>query len=153
MQKAYFDQVDTGDLMSRATNDLDAVHRLLGFAIIYIADATVFFGFALVIMLRIDVTLTMLALVPYPILAILVQFISKSLHNNFERIQEGFSKMNTKVQENLSGVRVVRAYALEQSEIEEFDRQNLSFINLNRVFIRLEAVSYTHLTLPTNREV
>ena len=142
MQKAYFDQVDTGDLMSRATNDLDAVHRLLGFAIIYIADATVFFGFALVIMLRIDVTLTMLALVPYPILAILVQFISKSLHNNFERIQEGFSKMNTKVQENLSGVRVVRAYALEQSEIEEFDRQNLSFINLNRVFIRLEAIFF-----------
>ena len=142
MQKSYFEQVNTGDLMSRATNDLDAVHRLLGFAIIYIADATVFFGFALVIMLRIDVTLTMLALIPYPILAVLVQFISKSLHNNFERIQEGFSKMNTKVQENLSGVRVVRAYTLEQSEIEEFDRQNLNFVNLNRVFIGLEAIFF-----------
>ena len=142
MQKSYFEQVDTGDLMSRATNDLDAVHRLLGFAIIYIADATVFFGFALVIMLRIDVTLTVLALIPYPILAVLVQFISKSLHNNFERIQEGFSKMNTKVQENLSGVRVVRAYTLEQSEIEEFDRQNLNFVNLNRVFIGLEAIFF-----------
>ena len=142
MQKSYFEQVNTGDLMSRATNDLDAVHRLLGFAIIYIADATVFFGFALVIMLRIDVTLTMLALIPYPILAVLVQFISKSLHNNFERIQEGFSKMNTKVQENLSGVRVVGAYTLEQSEIEEFDRQNLNFVNLNRVFIGLEAIFF-----------
>ena len=142
MQKSYFEQVNTGDLMSRATNDLDAVHRLLGFAIIYIADATVFFGFALVIMLRIDVTLTMLALIPYPVLAVLVQFISKSLHNNFERIQEGFSKMNTKVQENLSGVRVVRAYTLEQSEIEEFDRQNLNFVNLNRVFIGLEAIFF-----------
>ncbi|MEC9258272.1 MAG: ABC transporter ATP-binding protein, partial [Candidatus Poribacteria bacterium] len=142
MQKSYFEQVNTGDLMSRATNDLDAVHRLLGFAIIYIADATVFFGFALVIMLRIDVTLTILALIPYPILAVLVQFISKSLHNNFERIQEGFSKMNTKVQENLSGVRVVRAYTLEQSEIEEFDRQNLNFVNLNRVFIGLEAIFF-----------
>ena len=142
MQKSYFEQVNTGDLMSRATNDLDAVHRLLGFAIIYIADATVFFGFALVIMLRIDVTLTMLALIPYPILAVLVQFISKSLHNNFERIQEGFSKMNTKVQENLSGVRVVRAYTREQSEIEEFDRQNLNFVNLNRVFIGLEAIFF-----------
>ena len=142
MQKSYFDQMDTGDLMSRATNDLDAVHRLLGFAIIFIADATVFFGFALVIMLRIDVTLTMLALIPYPILAVLVQFISKSLHNNFERIQEGFSKMNTKVQENLSGVRVVRAYTLEQSEIEEFDRQNLNFVSLNQVFIRLEAIFF-----------
>lgn len=142
MQKSYFDQVDTGDLMSRATNDLDAVHRLLGFAIIYIADATVFFGFALAIMLRIDITLTMLALIPYPILAILVQFISKSLHDNFERIQEGFSKMNTKVQENLSGVRVVRAYTREQSEIEEFDRQNLNFVNLNRVFIGLEAIFF-----------
>ena len=142
MQKSYFEQVNTGDLMSRATNDLDAVHRLLGFAIIYIADATVFFGFALVIMLRIDATLTMLALIPYPILAVLVQFISKSLHNNFERIQEGFSKMNTKVQENLSGVRVVRAYTLEQSEIEEFDRQNLNFVNLNRVFIGLEAIFF-----------
>ena len=142
MQKSYFEQVNTGDLMSRATNDLDAVHRLLGFAIIYIADATVFFGFALVIMLRIDATLTMLALIPYPILAVLVQFISKSLHNNFERIQEGFSKMNTKVQENLSGVRVVRAYTLEQREIEEFDRQNLNFVNLNRVFIGLEAIFF-----------
>jgi ATP-binding cassette subfamily B protein len=93
-------------------------------------------------MLRIDITLTMLALIPYPILAILVQFISKSLHDNFERIQEGFSKMNTKVQENLSGVRVVRAYTREQSEIEEFDRQNLNFVNLNRVFIGLEAIFF-----------
>ena len=86
----------------------------------YTADAIVFFGLALTIMLQIDVSLTIVALLPYPILAVLIRSLGKRLHAHYESIQEAFATLNTKVQENLSGVRVVKAYTLEASEVEHF---------------------------------
>ena len=103
----------------------------------YTADAIVFFGLALVIMLRIDATLTLVALLPYPALAILIRFLGKRLHVHYEGIQEAVSIMNTKVQENLSGVRVVKAYTLEASEIEHFQELNQEFVHRNHRLIRL----------------
>ena len=103
----------------------------------YTADAIVFFGFALTIMLQIDATLTVVALLPYPILAILIRFLGKRLHAHYESIQEAFSTLNTKVQENLSGVRVVKAYTLEASEVEHFQELNHEFVERNHRQIRL----------------
>ncbi len=139
MHQAYFDEESTGDIMSRVTNDLESVRRLVGFAIVFMVDSIVFFFMALVIMLRIDAMLTLLVLLPYPVLAILVQQTTSRLHNLYEGIQESFAKMNSKVQENLSGVRVVKAYNLEQREVADFDQRNRHFIKLNRQFYRLEA--------------
>ena len=137
LSAAYYDNVRTGDLMTRATSDLNAIRMVLSSAVMYTADATVFFGFALAIMLRIDATLTIVALLPYPILAVLIRSLGKRLHAHYERIQEGFSTLNTKVQENLSGVRVVKAYTLERSEIEHFQELNQEFVNRNHRQIRL----------------
>ena len=134
---AYYDNVRTGDLMTRATSDLNAIRMVLSSAVMYTADAIVFFGLALTIMLRIDVTLTLIALLPYPVLAILIRFLGKRLHERYERIQESFSTLNTKVQENLSGVRVVKAYTLEASEIEHFQELNREFVDRNHQQIRL----------------
>lgn len=142
MHQAYFDEESIGDLMSRVTNDLESVRRLVGFAIVFMVDSIVFFFMALVIMLRIDPILTLLVLIPYPILAILVQQTTGRLHNLYEGIQESFAGMNSKVQENLSGVRVVKAYNLEQREIADFDHKNHQFIELNRRFYRLEALLF-----------
>ncbi len=137
LSAAYYDNVRTGDLMTRATSDLNAIRMVLSSAVMYTADATVFFGLALVIMLRIDATLTLVALLPYPVLAVLIRFLGKRLHARYERIQDAFSTLNTKVQENLSGVRVVKAYTLEASEIEHFQELNREFVDRNHRQIRL----------------
>lgn len=137
LSAAYYDNVRTGDLMTRATSDLNAIRMVLSSAIMYTADAIVFFGLALTIMLRIDVGLTLVALLPYPVLAVLIRFLGKRLHARYERIQESFSTLNTKVQENLSGVRVVKAYTLEASEIEHFQALNREFVDRNHQQIRL----------------
>ena len=137
LSAAYYNNVRTGDLMTRATSDLNAIRMVLSSAVMYTADAIVFFGFALVIMLRIDVTLTIVALLPYPILAVLIRSLGKRLHAHYERIQEAFSTLNTKVQENLSGVRVVKAYTLEASEVAHFQELNQEFVNRNHRQIRL----------------
>ena len=137
LSAAYYDNVRTGDLMTRATSDLNAIRMVLSSAVMYTADAIVFFGLALAIMLRIDVGLTLVTLLPYPVLALLIRFLGKRLHVRYERIQEAFSTLNTKVQENLSGVRVVKAYTLEASEIEHFQELNRAFVDRNHQQIRL----------------
>ncbi len=137
LSAAYYDNVRTGDLMTRATSDLNAIRMVLSSAVMYTADAIVFFGLALTIMLRIDVGLTLVGLMPYPVLALLIRFLGKRLHARYERIQEAFSTLNTKVQENLSGVRVVKAYTLEASEIEHFQELNREFVERNHEQIRL----------------
>ena len=137
LSAAYYDNVRTGDLMARATSDLNAIRMVLSSAVMYTADATVFFGLALVIMIRIDASLTLVALLPYPVLAIFIRQLGKRLHVHYEGIQEAFSVLNTKVQENLSGVRVVKAYTLEQSEIAHFHELNQEFVGRNHRQIRL----------------
>ncbi len=137
LSASYYDNVRTGDLMTRATSDLNAIRMVLSSAIMYTADATVFFGLALVIMLRIDTSLTLVALLPYPILALVIRFLGKRLHARYERIQDAFSVMNTKVQENLSGVRVVKAYTLEANEIDHFNGLNQEFVHRNHMQIKL----------------
>ncbi len=137
LSAAYYDNVRTGDLMTRATSDLNAIRMVLSSAVMYTADATVFFGFAVVIMLRIDASLTLVALLPYPILAVFIRQLGKRLHVHYEGIQEAFSVLNTKVQENLSGVRVVKAYTLEQSEVAHFRELNEEFVGRNHRQIRL----------------
>ena len=134
---SYYQDVRTGDLMARATSDMNAVRMVLSSAISYTSDAILFFVLAFVIMLDIDVPLTLLALLPYPVLAILIKELGKRVYKRYERIQEAFSTMNTKVQENLSGVRVVKAYTLEQSEVSEFEVLNQQFVERNRDQIRL----------------
>lgn len=137
LSATYYDNVRTGDLMTRATSDLNAIRMVLSSAVMYTADATVFFGFAVVLMLRIDASLTLVALLPYPILAIFIRHLGKRLHVHYEGIQEAFSMLNTKVQENLSGVRVVKAYTLEQSEVAHFRELNEEFVGRNHRQIRL----------------
>ena len=125
--------------MARATSDMNAVRMMLSTSISFTLDAIVFFGFALIIMLNIDVTLTLYALLPYPVLAVLIRELGTRVHKTHEKIQEGFSDMNTAVQENLSGVRVVKAYTLEDAQKRRFQEFNQNFVSRNRVQIRLMA--------------
>jgi ATP-binding cassette subfamily B protein len=133
-QRFYTDQY-TGDLMARGTNDLQAVRMLCGPAIMYSSN-TVFTALgALVLMLRIHVPLTLVALATMPLVALATKFFGQRIHVLFDRVQDSFGQLSTRVQENLAGVRVVRAYAQERGEEERFDRVNRRLVEQSRRLI------------------
>jgi len=136
---AFYQDSYTGDLMARATNDLQAVRLLCGPAIMYSSN-TVFTAIgALGFMLAIHVPLTLVALATMPLVAWATHFVGQRIHVLFERVQESFSDLSTKVQENLAGVRVVRAYAREESEQLAFAVANDEYVAKNRQLIRWDA--------------
>jgi ATP-binding cassette subfamily B protein len=139
LSASYYNRVRIGDIMARATNDLSAVRRVMDHAVMYTANTTIFFIAAFIIMLRIDVSLTLFSLIPFPIMTILIRELGTRVHQNFEKIQEGYSNLSAKVQENLAGVRVVKAYNFEKTEVEEFKTLSREFVNRNRFLIRLTA--------------
>src|SRR3954469_19154351 len=120
LDPAWFAQIRTGDIMARLTNDLSAVRMALGPAIMYLAS-TIFGGlFALYFMLRIDARLTGIALLPMICLPAVTIFLGRRIHDRFDAVQENFSRLTTLAQENLAGVRIVRAFRQEDAEIERF---------------------------------
>jgi ATP-binding cassette subfamily B protein len=143
----YFQAHRTGDLMSRATNDLNAVRMMIGPAIMYSANTAILFVVAITLMLTIDAHLTLIALVPLPFVSISVKLFGTAIHRRFERIQGQLSEVSAVVQENLSGVRVVRAYRQERQEIERFRRANQEYLDRNRGLIRLQGFFYPSMSL------
>ena len=106
--------------MSRATNDLNAVRMMVGPAVMYTTNTILVFVVAIGVMLSIDVRLTLMALVPLPFVSVAVRYFGAAIHRRFEAIQAQLSELSAVVQENLSGVRVVRAYSQEAHEMERF---------------------------------
>ena len=137
LDAAYFAQTRTGDIMARLTNDLGAVRTAVGPAVMYLANTITGAVFALYFMLRIDVRLTLLALLPLIVLPILTIRMGKAIHDRFEAVQEHFSSLTTHAQENLTGARIVRAYRQESAEIERFGALNEQYLALNMSLVRL----------------
>jgi ATP-binding cassette, subfamily B, multidrug efflux pump len=133
--QSFFHQHPTGDLMARATNDLQAVRMLCGPAIMYSVNTLLTAVGSLLLMARIDLRLTLLALVTMPIVAVVTQVFGSRIHRLFETVQAQFSAISARVQENLAGVRVVRAYAQEKPEEEVFARLNDEYVEGNRKLI------------------
>jgi ATP-binding cassette subfamily B multidrug efflux pump len=134
---SYYQRTRTGDIMARATNDLNAVRMLLGPAIMYSANTIVFTAGALIFMLSISPRLTMYAFLPLPVVSITVQYFGKQIHERFERIQAMFSEISARAQENFSGARVIRAYVQEEPEIAAFETSNREYINRSLKLVRL----------------
>ncbi|MGH7650426.1 MAG: ABC transporter transmembrane domain-containing protein, partial [Gemmatimonadaceae bacterium] len=127
LDTAYFAQTRTGDVMARLTNDLSAVRMAVGPAVMYLANTITGAIFALFFMLRIDVRLTLFALLPLLLLPALTIRMGKMIHDRFEAVQEHFSTLTTRAQENLSGARIVRAYRQEAAEIARFGELNQQY--------------------------
>ncbi|HET9252455.1 MAG TPA: ABC transporter ATP-binding protein [Candidatus Eisenbacteria bacterium] len=136
-----------GDLMSRATNDLDAVRNFLGPGIMYFANTLVTFVFAVTLMVRIDPMLTLVALLPLPILSFTVARIGGKLHRLYESIQAEFATLTAKAQETLTGIRVVKAHVEEEGEYEAFRKIHERYTDENRKMIRLWAAMWPMLSL------
>ncbi len=147
MPLAYYQARRTGDLMSRATNDLNAVRTMIGPAIMYSSNTIIVFVVAIILMASIDTRLTLIALLPLPLVSISVKYFGSAIHTRFEAIQAQLADMSAVVQESLSGVRVVRAYNQEPHELERFRAANAEYVRRNRVLIRLQGMFYPSMTL------
>jgi ATP-binding cassette subfamily B multidrug efflux pump len=134
---SYYQRTRTGDIMARATNDLNAVRMLLGPAIMYSANTIVFTAGALAFMLSISPRLTFYAFLPLPLVSITVQYFGKQIHERFEKIQAMFSEISARAQENFSGARVIRAYVQEEPEIAAFETSNREYIDRSLKLVRL----------------
>jgi ATP-binding cassette subfamily B multidrug efflux pump len=143
---AYFQARRTGDLMSRATNDLSAVRMMAGPAVMYAVSTGIVFVVAIGLMLSIDPWLTGMALIPLPFVSIAVYGFGTAIHRRFEQIQAQLSELSAVTQEALAGVRVVRAYRQEDAELARFERANAEFLRRNRRLIGLQGLFYPSLT-------
>jgi ATP-binding cassette subfamily B protein len=127
----FFQRYRTGDIMARATNDLNAVRMMLGPGIMYWTETTLTFALAVGVMAYTDWQLTAVALLPAPFVSFAVIKFGRMIHARFERIQALFADISSRVQENLAGVRVIRAYTQEQAELDRFERLNRDYIRQN----------------------
>ncbi len=138
----YFQRHRTGDLMSRATNDLSAVRMMIGPAIMYSATTVLTFIIGIALMFSIDTRLTLISLIPLPLISLSVWYFGTIIHRRFERIQEQLSEISAIVQETLSGVRVVRAYGQEASETARFRVANDEYVRRNMGLIHVQALFF-----------
>ncbi len=136
----YFARQRTGDIMARATNDLNQVRMLLGPGVMYCLETGLTFLLAVAIMLRLDWRLTLLAILPAPFVSFAMIWFGQRIHERFERIQAKFSDISSRVQENLAGVRIVRAFAQERAEIRKFELLNHDYIAQNLRLVRLQGM-------------
>ena len=136
----YFAVTRTGELMARLTNDLNAVRMAAGPAVMYLTNTIAGGLFALVFMLGISVRLTLLAVLPMLLLPLMMIRLGKAIHVRFEAVQEHFGALTTRAQENLSGVRVVRAYRQEAAEQARFEAMNDEYLRRNMHLVRLYGV-------------
>src|SRR5205814_2098228 len=143
---AYFQSHRTGDLVSRATNDLNAVRMMIGPSVMYSANTLLTFVVALGMMLSIDPWLTLVSLLPLPFVSISVKYFGSQIHKRFEQIQAQLSDVSAVTQEALSGVRVVRAYRQEQAELERFRRSNDEYLRRNRRLITLQGFFFPSMS-------
>jgi ATP-binding cassette, subfamily B, multidrug efflux pump len=137
LSRSFYQRTRTGDIMARATNDLNAVRMLLGPGFMYTANTIVFTAFALGFMLHISHRLTFYAFLPLPIVSIVIQYFGRRIHERFEKIQAMFSEISARAQENFSGVRIIRAYVQEEAEIAGFEVANREYIKRSLTLVRL----------------
>jgi ATP-binding cassette subfamily B multidrug efflux pump len=141
----YYQGQQTGDLMSRATNDLASVRMLIGPGVMHTISAVIVVTGSFVMMARINVMMALVTLLALPVVGGMAKFFGERIHIRSMAVQAYFGNISARVQENLAGVRVVRAFTREESEIESFKRMNRGFVELNRSLIRLNAAFHPTL--------
>jgi ATP-binding cassette subfamily B multidrug efflux pump len=147
LDASFFAETRTGDLMSRATNDTLAVRMAAGPAVMYAVNTAVSFMFSVALMLWISPRLTLVALIPMLVLPPIVLGFGTIIHTRFEEIQEQFSTLSTMVQENLTGTRIVRAYAQEGAQEQQFDALNVDYMNRNMGLVKASGLFFPLLML------
>ena len=144
---SFYQKNKTGDLMSRVTNDLSNVRMLFGPGIMYTANTIIVALFAIILMLRINWHMTLLALLPLPAVSFSVRHFGQRIHELTEQSQAKLADLSARVQESMAGIRVVKAFVQENHEIAEFEQSNESLVAKNRELIRVQSVFYPSMEL------
>lgn len=141
MTPTFYEKNRTGDLMARATNDLKAISETAGFGILTLVDSTLYMATIIVAMgMLVSWELTFLAMIPLPIMAIIVQILGKKIHVRYMEAQEAFGDMNDSVLESVGGVRVIRAYVQERASEQQFADMTDDVYEKNMAVERIDAL-------------
>jgi ATP-binding cassette subfamily B multidrug efflux pump len=146
MSLSFLQSRSTGDIMSRATNDLSAVRFVLGPGIMYSMNTIILTVIGTTILLQLSWQLTLIAYIPLILVSGIVKYFGRRIHDHFETIQEQFSSLSTRTQENLAGIRVVKSFAREESELGTFEKLNREYVRRNIPLIHLSAMFYPLMT-------
>ncbi|MFA5012773.1 MAG: ABC transporter ATP-binding protein [Ignavibacteria bacterium] len=153
LPKSFYDKNTTGDLMAHATNDISNIRNFLGPGIMYSIQTFLRTVVTLIIMFSIAVKLSLIALIPLPLISILVYKVMKSVYGRSQRVQEAFSGLTTKVQENFSGIRVMKSYVREDSEIEHFNKVSADYQAKSLSLARIQSYSFPMMFLLTGLSI
>ncbi|MEK7690362.1 MAG: ABC transporter transmembrane domain-containing protein, partial [Bdellovibrionota bacterium] len=136
---SFFDRSKIGDLMSVATNDVDAIRMAMGPGLLVLADAVILFVSTIIVMFWLSPQLALLSLLPLPFVPWIVMKNEKQIHSRFLDVQEAFGRLSALAQESLSGIRVVKAFAREHAQVERFDHAGLEYVRLNLQLSRVQS--------------
>ncbi|MCF7858006.1 MAG: ABC transporter ATP-binding protein/permease [Candidatus Cloacimonetes bacterium] len=143
----FYNKIKTGDLMAYAINDLNAVRMLVGFGFVIGVDIFVLTAASLFFMVSIDLKLTLMAIIPLPLLSIMIVVLGKKIHHRFGKVQETFAVMSGKVQESISGIRVVKAFVQEESELEKISDSAYDYVKQNLSLVRIQGMFHPSFML------
>jgi ATP-binding cassette subfamily B protein len=147
LDRPYYDMTPTGDIMARSSNDIDAVRNMIGPGIMYSFSTAVTLVFSLSLMITISPKLTFLSMLPMPVITILVFLLGREVNKRFTLIQEKYSDITARAQENFSGIRVVKAYVQEQAEINDFSKMSNEYIAKNMSMIKIWGIFFPAIGL------
>jgi ATP-binding cassette subfamily B protein len=153
LPKAFYDKNSTGDLMAHATNDINNIRNFLGPGIMYSIQTFLRTVVTLTIMFSIAFKLSLIALIPLPLISFFVYKVMKSVYGRSQKVQEAFSGLTTKVQENFSGIRVMKSYVREDSEIEDFNVISADYQKKNLSLARIQAYAFPMMFLLTGLSI
>lgn len=153
LSKNFYNKKTTGDIMAHATNDINNVRNLLGPGIMYSIQTILRTVITLVILFSINFEITIISLIPLPLISYLVYFVMKRTYGRSMNVQEAFSSMTTKVQENFAGIRVVKSYVRENYEIEQFNKISADYQKKNLSLARMQAYSFPMMFLLTGLSI
>lgn len=140
LSSSYFDRANTGDLMAHATNDVQAVQLAAGMGLVALTDTLVLGTAAIGFMLYINPSLTLIALLPMPFIALFARTISKIFYERFQKVQASFSQLTERARENLAGIRTIKAYTQETAEIKRFDQTGRNYIAANLRMVKISGM-------------
>jgi len=147
LDRKYYDKTPTGDIMARATNDLDSVRNMIGPGVMYFVSTAVTLVLAVILMLKLSPSLTLYSVLPLPLITALVFALGREMNKRSMKILEQYSTLTARVQENFAGIRVVKAYVQEEAETEDFDRINKEYIKRNMSMVRIWAMFFPAIVL------
>ncbi|MBN1327283.1 MAG: ABC transporter ATP-binding protein [Candidatus Cloacimonetes bacterium] len=147
LSKNFFNRAKTGDLMAYATNDLNAVRMLVGFGLVIIVDIAVFTIASLFFMIRINLRLTLYAILPMPVLTLIIIIFGRKIHYHFKRVQTTFSQLSGIVQESISGIRVIKAFGQEEAEQDKVSQSAYGYVKDNIALVKIFGMFHPFLFL------